>query len=154
LLVLILFGLYQLSHSRMGRLIFAIRDNEERARFLGHATLLPRALTFALSAAIGAVGGVLFLLYNAYVSPDLLHWTSSGFALVMAIVGGAEFVVGPAIGALAFLFVKDAMGSITDHWQAIMGTVLIVITVWQPRGLAGIAFSLLERIKPGAGASK
>lgn len=154
LLVLILFGLYQLSQSRMGRLIFAIRDNEERARFLGHATLLPRAIIFALSAAIGALGGVLFLLYNAYVSPDLLHWTSSGFALVMAIVGGAEFVLGPAIGALVFLFFKDAMGDITVHWQAIMGSVLIVITVWRPRGLAGIALSVLERLKLVAGASK
>jgi branched-chain amino acid transport system permease protein len=154
LLVLILLGLHQLSQSRMGRLIFAIRDNEERARFLGHATLLPRAITFALSAAIGALGGVLFLLYNAYVSPDLLHWTSSGFALVMAIVGGAEFVLGPAIGALVFLFFKDAMGDITEHWQAIMGSVLIAVTVWRPRGLAGIALSVLERLKLVGGSSK
>lgn len=145
-LSLILFGLAVFSRSRMGRLVHAIRDNEERARFIGYETLLPRALVFAMSAAIGAIGGTLFFLYNGFVSPDLLHWTMSGSALVMAIVGGAEFVVGPAIGALVFLGVKDALGNLTEHWQAIIGVVLIVITVGFPSGLAGILAAVWRRL--------
>jgi branched-chain amino acid transport system permease protein len=149
LLTAILLGLYLFNQSRWGRLVFAIRDNEERVRFLGHYTLLLRAFVFSLYSAIGALGGVLFLLYNAYVSPELLHWTYSGFALVMAIVGGAEFVLGPALGAMVFLFTKDAMGDITEHWQAIMGVTLIVITVWRPAGLAGIAETQFKKFKWG-----
>ena len=147
LLTVIIFGLFCLSKSRLGRLAFAIRDNEERARFIGYDTFMPKVFFYSLSCAICSLGGVLFLLYNTYVSPELLHWTNSGFALVMAIVGGAEFVIGPAIGALIFLFTKDAMGNITEHWQSIMGIALIVITVWRPTGLAGIIASLFEKVK-------
>lgn len=145
-LTLILLGLAIFSNSRMGRLVYAIRDNEERARFIGYETLLPRALVFAMSAAIGAIGGMLFFLYNGFVAPDLLDWTMSGSALVMAIVGGAQFVVGAAVGALVFLGVKDALGNLTEHWQAIIGVVLIVITVGFPSGLAGVFAAAWRRI--------
>ncbi len=138
LLTLILCGLWLFSGSRLGRLVHAIRDNEERAQFIGYETLLPRVFVFAMSAAIGATGGTLFFLYNGFVSPELLHWTMSGSALVMAIVGGADFVVGPAIGAMTFLGVKDVLGNLTEHWQSIIGAALIMITVGWPSGLAGI----------------
>jgi branched-chain amino acid transport system permease protein len=136
-LVAILFLLFLLARSRFGRLCFAIKDNEERARFIGYRTLLPRAVIFAVSAAIGGVGGVLFLLYNGFVSPDVLHWTMSGSALIMAIIGGAEFLIGPAIGAVVFLAAKDKLGDITEHWQAIIGLALILVTVKWPHGLVG-----------------
>lgn len=148
---LILLGLAIFSKSQLGRLVHAIRDNEERARYVGYETLLPRALVFAMSAAIGAIGGTLFFLYNGFVSPDLLDWTMSGSALVMAIVGGAGFVVGPAVGALVFLGVKDALGNLTEHWQAIIGVVLIVITVGFPSGLAGMFSALWRRITSQSG---
>jgi branched-chain amino acid transport system permease protein len=146
LLTLILFGLFLMSKSRFGRLLFAIRDNEERTRFIGYDTIRPRVIIYSISCSIGALGGFLFLLYNTYVSPELLHWTNSGFALVMAIVGGAEFVVGPAMGALAFLFTKDLMGNLTEHWQSIMGVILILIIVWRPTGLTGALLSIFQGI--------
>jgi len=146
-LTLILFLMYCLSRSRFGMLCSAIRDNEERARFIGYGTLLPRAVIFAISSASGAIGGVLFCLYNGFVSPDILHWTMSGAALVMAIVGGAEFVVGPALGALVYLGVKDALGNITEHWQAIVGIALIIVTVGWPTGIAGLFNTLWKRVR-------
>ncbi|MBN9524654.1 MAG: branched-chain amino acid ABC transporter permease [Alphaproteobacteria bacterium] len=144
-LVVILFLLFLLARSRFGRLCFAIKDNEERARFIGYRTLMPRALVFAISAAIGSIGGVLFVLYNGFVSPDVLHWTMSGSALVMAIIGGAEFLIGPAIGAVVFLAAKDKLGDITEHWQAIIGFTLILVTVRWPHGLVGTIWHWIRR---------
>lgn len=144
-LVVILFLLFLLARSRFGRLCFAIKDNEERARFIGYRTLLPRAAIFAVSAAIGGIGGVLFLLYNGFVSPDVLHWTMSGSALIMAIIGGAEFLIGPAIGALVFLAAKDKLGDVTEHWQAIIGVALILVTVKWPHGLVGSVWHGMTR---------
>jgi branched-chain amino acid transport system permease protein len=133
-----LLGLHLLSRSRFGRLVDAIRDNEERVRFLGHATVLPRALSMALSGFIAAVAGVLSALYNGFVSPDAFHWSLSGLVLVMAMVGGASAVWGPAVGALAFILLKDTAGAATEHWRAIVGVALIVFTVRMPSGLAGV----------------
>lgn len=137
-LVLVLAGLYLLARSRSGRLMEAIRENEERARFIGFETVALRAIALAISAFIAAMGGVLFALYNAFVSPDMLHWTLSGTSLIMAIIGGPTLLWGPALGAVVIFLFKDVAGSLTEHWQALIGLTLIVITVTVPTGLGGV----------------
>ncbi len=132
-----LLGIVAKSH--FGRLTVAIRENEERARYIGYPTLLPRALVFALSAGIGGLAGVLFALYNAFVTPGALHWSLSGEALIMAIIGGTRAIWGPALGAVVFFLVKDAAGDLTEHWPAIIGTMLIVVTVLLPHGISGMS---------------
>ncbi len=132
--------------SRHGRLAEAIRDNEERARFLGFDTLVPRAVVFALSAAVTAVGGALFALYNAFISPETVHWTASGAALIMAILGGTAAPWGPLLGGYVYFFLKEAVGSYTTHWLAIIGASMIVITVAFPAGLSGLVLRM--RLRP------
>jgi branched-chain amino acid transport system permease protein len=136
-LVLVLFGLSVLSRTQFGRLADAIRENEERARFIGYRTVVPRALVLALSAFVAALAGVLFALYNAFVSPDVLHWSLSGSALIMAIIGGPRLLWGPAFGAIIFFFFKDLAGNLTEHWPAMIGVTLIVVTVLLPMGIGG-----------------
>lgn len=143
-MVLVVALVIGLTRSRFGRLTEAIRENEERAGFLGYRTLLPRAAVFALSAAVTAVGGVLFAIYSAFVSPDIVHWTASGAALIMAILGGTAVAWGPVLGAVAYFVLKDSLGAVTIHWLAIIGVGLIVVTVTFPQGLAGLAERLLR----------
>lgn len=136
-LVLILCALHVFSRSPFGRLTVAIRENQERAQFIGYTTLIPRAMTYALSALIGAVAGVLAMLYNGFVSPDSLHVSVSSDALIMAVIGGLKFVWGPAAGAVVFFFVKEIAGDVTEHWPAILGIIVIVTSLWLRGGLAG-----------------
>jgi branched-chain amino acid transport system permease protein len=145
-LVLVIALLHILSRSHFGRLTEAIRDNEERARFIGYQTVWPRALVYALSAMIASLAGVLFALYNAFVSPEALHWTLSGAGLVMAIIGGARWLIGPALGALILFLLKDLLGDVTEHWQGFVGLILIAVTLWMPVGVAGGALNLWRRI--------
>jgi branched-chain amino acid transport system permease protein len=147
-LVVILFGLHLMVHSRFGRVTTAIRENEERARFLGYQTVLPRALVFALSALIGSIAGTLFALYNGFVSPESLHWSLSGSALIMAIVGGTRLLWGPALGGVVFFFFKDLAGDLTEHWPAMIGLTLIVVTVALPMGIGGALTRLADRLRP------
>ena len=147
-LVTVLFGLYLLVRSRFGRVTTAIRENEERARFLGYQTVVPRALILAISALIGSIAGMLFALYNGFISPESLHWSLSGSALIMAIVGGTRLLWGPALGAIVFFFFKDVAGDLTEHWPAMIGLMLIVITVALPTGVGGALTKLLDRIRP------
>jgi branched-chain amino acid transport system permease protein len=137
-LSLVLIGLLLLARSPSGRLMEAIRENEERARFIGFGTVALRATALAISAFIAALAGVLFALYNAFVSPDMFHWSQSGTALIMAIIGGPTIISGPAVGAIVIFLFKDAAGSLTEHWQGLIGVTLIVITVTVPAGLGGV----------------
>ena len=146
-LVIILFGLHLMVRSRFGRITTAIRENEERARFLGYQTVVPRALVFALSALIGSIAGTLFALYNGFVSPESLHWSLSGSALIMAIVGGTRLLWGPALGGVVFFFFKDLAGDLTEHWPAMIGLTLIAVTVALPAGLGGALTNLAGRLR-------
>lgn len=143
-LMLALGGLWLLMRSHYGLLTFAIKANEERARFIGYETLVPRAAIYAVSALLAAIAGVLATFYNAFISPDMLHWTLSGSALIMAIIGGTKAVWGPALGAVVFFFIKEIAGDATEHWPAVIGTILIVVTVFLPVGLSGLIVKLFS----------
>ena len=138
ILVLVVLGLKLFSESRTGQIAAAIRDNEERARFVGFSTTVPRALVYAIAAFVAAVAGILQASYNGYIAPQMFHWSLSGSALVMAIVGGAKFIIGPAIGAIVLFYVKDLAGQFAEYWPAIVGIVLVVVTLVMPEGIVGL----------------
>lgn len=145
ILVLVLVGLVLFTRSRAGQIAAAIRDNEERARFLGYSTVMPPALVYAIAAFIAATAGILQACYNGYIAPQMFHWSTSGFALIMAIIGGAKFIFGPAIGAVVLFYIKDFAGQFAEYWPAIVGVILVVVTLTMPRGVVGLALLLWRR---------
>lgn len=149
-LVLVMLGLAWLLRGRFGAMTEAVRDNEERARFISIKTLLPRAAVYALSAGTTAVAGVLAALNTSFVSPEALHWSLSGVALMMVVVGGTKALWGPALGAGVYFLAKDVLGDNSQHWMAIFGTALIVVIVFAPHGLSGILINLLSRRRAAA----
>jgi branched-chain amino acid transport system permease protein len=144
-LVLVVLALALLLASRFGAITEAVRDNEERARFIGIRTLLPRAVVYALSATVAGIAGVLSALNTGFVSPESLHWSLSGVALMMVVVGGYKALWGPALGAVVYFLAKDILGDHATHWMAIFGVALITVIVFSPTGIAG----LLERLFKG-----
>lgn len=152
LLMVVLLALWMLTKSHFGTLTLAIRENEERARFIGYGTTLPRAIIYAISAFIACMSGVLFALYNGFVTPDVLHWSLSGEFMIMAIIGGTRSVWGPALGAMFFFFLKGAVGDVTEHWQAILGVLLIIVVIMAPGGISGMLVALKNRVFGGKAA--
>ncbi len=152
-LVLALLLLALLLRSRFGAITEAVRDNEERARFIGIRTLLPRAAVYALSAVVTALAGVLAALNTGFISPESLHWSLSGVALMMVVVGGTRVLWGPALGAAVYFLAKDVLGDHAQHWMAIFGIALIVVIVFAPEGLSGFVRRLWTRRKPTAEAT-
>jgi branched-chain amino acid transport system permease protein len=148
-LVVVLLGVSLLCSSRFGKLVIAIWENEERSRFLGYKTRVRRASIFAISAFIASIAGVLNALYSGFASPDLLHWGVSGSALIMVIIGGHKLLWGPAFGAIVFFFFKDVVGDYTEHWQAIVGSMLILVTLLIPQGLGGVLSGTFRTITRG-----
>jgi branched-chain amino acid transport system permease protein len=148
-LVLVMLLLSLLLRSRFGAITEAVRDNEERARFIGIQTLLPRATVYALSATVTGLAGLLSALNTGFVSPENLHWSLSGVALMMVVVGGYKALWGPALGAVVYFLAKDILGDFANHWMAIFGIALITVIVFSPTGIAGA----LERLVKGKKAS-
>ena len=112
-------------------------------KFLGNS--------WTVAALIGAIAGTLSALYNGFISPDALHWSLSGSALIMAIVGGTRLLWGPALGGVVFFFFKDLAGDLTEHWPAMIGLTLIVVTVALPMGIGGALARIVERMRPAGG---
>jgi len=148
LLVLTLALLVCLHHSRFGQTTEAIRDNPERATFIGIRPTLPRALVFTLSAAITATAGILAAFNSGFISPDSLHWSISGTVLMMVVVGGYWNVTGPALGAAIYIVAKDLIGDLSTHWLSLFGVLLIVIVVFTDNGLSGALRTLAARARP------
>jgi branched-chain amino acid transport system permease protein len=145
-LLLILVGLMVVVRSPFGQLTEAIRENAKRAQFLGYAISQPRAINYAISGFVASCAGVLFFLYNGFVSPGLLHWSWSGTGLIMAIIGGPMLLWGPAFGAFIYFVIKETAGDATELWPAIVGGVLIAVTVWMPQGTAPTLMTLWGRV--------
>ena len=150
-LVLTLLAIALLLRTRFGAITEAARDNEERARFIGIRTLMPQAALYALSAGVTSLAGVLAALNTGFISPESLHWSLSGVALMMVVVGGTRALWGPALGAAVYFLAKDVLGDHAQHWMAIFGTALIVVIVFAPEGLSGILMRLVSSRGKAAG---
>ncbi|KAA9164482.1 branched-chain amino acid ABC transporter permease [Amycolatopsis acidicola] len=145
-LVVAAFALWLLGRARFGQVLEGIRENEERMRFSGYGTFRPRLTAFVVSGAVAALGGVLFALNAAYVSPDVLSFVKAGDSLIAAIVGGLGSLAGPVVGALAYIWAQ-AQFNTSGNLQLYTGIALVLVLVFLPGGITGGLAKLAVRIK-------
>jgi branched-chain amino acid transport system permease protein len=146
-----------LTRSRVGRSLVAIRDNETAAEVAGVRVDRTKVLTFGVSAAIAAVGGWMFAVLNNQVSPTSFTITLSITLLVAAVLGGAASIVGPLIGATVVVLLREVIPADSQRYsQVAFGVVLIVVMLVAPGGIVGIyrrAEAAIRRRRPLASAS-
>jgi branched-chain amino acid transport system permease protein len=131
-------ALGRLVDSPFGRTLLAIRTNEDRAAAIGIDVRLHKWLAFVISWAVAGLGGTLLVFMKAGTTPMSLHWTESGNVLAMAILGGLGTLVGPVIGAVAFVFLRDEFTTRFQAWQLAFGLVFVIVVLAFPAGLAGL----------------
>ncbi len=146
-LVITTFVLQAMLRTRLGPVSEAIRDNEERARFIGLSTTLPRAIVYATSAVVTGIAGLVSALNTGFVAPESLHWSVSAVTLLMVVVGGTGRLVGPIVGAIVYFLFKDLLGDYATHSMALFGAALIAIIVFSPDGIDGAAQRLFRRLR-------
>lgn len=137
LLTVVLLGLRRLVDSRFGLVLQGARQNERRMRALGVPVTRYRLAAFTLAGALAGLAGALSVNQAEFVSPDLLHWTRSGELLVVVILGGMGTLIGPVLGALAFMGLEEVLAGITEHWRLILGPVLVLVVLYARAGLHG-----------------
>ena len=138
LLLATLYFVHRLANSRFGMVLRATRSNEPRSRAIGFPPYLYRLAAFTIAGALCGLAGAMFANHNAYISPDFMHWTRSGEIMFMVILGGIATTAGPLLGALALLVVETLLAGWTEHWQAILGPLLVLSVIFVRRGLAGL----------------
>ncbi|WP_457649168.1 branched-chain amino acid ABC transporter permease [Profundibacter sp.] len=135
---IVLMGTLWLVRSPLGRVLIAIRENEERARMLGYDTwrakLSAVLMSGTVSGAAGAAYGVLF----GYVGASFAQVPYSIFPLLWVLLGGAGTVIGPLIGALFMFYLIDLSSGVTDAYMLVVGVALVLLTLFAPKGMMGM----------------
>ena len=142
-LVLVYLGLAYLAcrvlvTSHFGKVLVAIRENEDRARFLGYNVQRYKMAVCMISALLTGLGGALYPGRSAFATPDLMLWTVSGEFIIMVMIGGLGTLAGPVVGGAFFVLLQEKVSSYVDWYFIVIGLVLIFIVLFMPKGLLGI----------------
>lgn len=141
--------LWRVVHSPFGRIIQAIRQNETRVAFVGYHVWLYKWLVFVLSAGLSGLAGALFALAQLGAFPDVMSLNSSGFVVMMTLIGGGLVSFwGPLIGAAIFFIARDALGALTSTWSLWYGLMFMAIVILRPEGIAGMWQAARARRRP------
>lgn len=142
--------MWRIVRSPFGLHLQAIRENAQKAAYLGVEVTRMRLAAYVISGIYGAIGGAILAITLGLADPEIVYWTQSGNLVFMAVLGGSGAFVGPVVGSLAFVLLQDMVMSATQYWRFVMGAVLILLVVFFPGGLAGVAQTLLNRFKRGS----
>lgn len=140
-----LIGAQAVARSAFGRVLVAIRENEERATMLGYDVYRYKLMALVLSAAIAAAAGAVYGLLFGYVGATFASIQYSIFPLLWTLMGGAGVVLGPFLGTLAMFYLVDITSGFTTAYLLVVGLVLIGLVLFFPKGVLG---TLREKAAP------
>lgn len=152
LVTLILTG--NLVSTGIGRALIAIRENEAAAASLGINTTKYKLIAFMLSTAFAGFAGSLYASLTKYISPDSFTIEHSIMILMVVILGGLGSNVGSVIGGVLFVLLPEAVRFMGDYQLVLYSVVLIIFTVFAPRGITGLISDLATRISRSRAASR
>ena len=138
LMLLSVLIVFKLVNSRFGLVLRACKSNEARSLAIGFSPYPYRLAAFVIAGAICGLAGALYANHTNYITPGLMSWQQSGDIMFMVILGGMATTAGPVLGAFALLLVEDQFAGWTQHWQVILGPLLVLSVIFFRRGLAGI----------------
>ncbi len=140
--------LYRVVKSPYGELLRAIRENPERAEFVGMPVKWYQWSSFIISGTFAGLAGGLAAVQTFVVSPTVLHWSESAVPVLSTLLGGPTVFMGPIVGGIIYVGLEVLFTQFTQYWQFGVGLVLIPIVLFIPGGLLGYLFD-----KEGMGAA-
>jgi branched-chain amino acid transport system permease protein len=138
LLVVVLALSDRLVKSQFGMVIRGIRDNERRAAAVGFPPYPYKLVIFVIAGGIAGLAGALMANHAKFVSPSIASWQLSGELLAMVILGSANSLIGPVIGAAFFLAFRDLLSDFTEHWMLFFGPLLVARVLLMRDGIWGL----------------
>ena len=140
LMLIAVYLVHRLVNSRFGMVLRASKSNDARTRAIGFSPYPYRLAAFVIAGALCGLAGALYANHTSYIVPGLMSWQQSGDMMFMVILGGMASTAGPVLGTFALLFVEELLKGWTEHWQVILGPLLVLSVIFFRRGLAGIFY--------------
>jgi len=144
----VVYALERFHRSAIGTTLVAIRENEQRAQFVGYATNRYKQIAYGVSAVVTGCSGILFAFHHRFASADPTSIAFSGALLAMVIIGGMRSLLGPALGALFYILFQEYLSIFTQNWLLYFGLLFVAFIVFSPTGLVGVWRRLTEPFRP------
>jgi urea transport system permease protein len=148
-LCLVLTGARLLIETRAGLILQATRDDQNRARYLGFDVPLFQTFFVAVSAGIAGLAGMFYVVVSEFASPTFMDLTFSITMVVWAAVGGRSSILGACIGAILINMISATVSEtqgFAEAWKVIIGLIFVLVVLYLPRGFAGLAHDLIDRL--------
>jgi branched-chain amino acid transport system permease protein len=129
--------LHRVVRSPFGRVLTTIRDNPERAAFIGVNVRAYQLAAFVVAGGFAGFAGALYGIFSRGVFADYVFWSKSAEVMMMAILGGMNYFWGPPVGALALVWLNQEITDYTEYWPFVLGTMLLVLLFVFPGGIVG-----------------
>jgi branched-chain amino acid transport system permease protein len=133
--------------SRIGRILVAIRQNEDLVGAIGISAWKYKLFAFVTSAMFAGLAGAIYAHYQSFINPEIFGVAQSLDAILAVIIGGSGTIAGPVIGAFFVVFLPEYLRFADSFRLIIYGLVLVLATIFMPRGIVGVATSLADWIK-------
>ncbi len=147
LVAVLLAIVHRVVRSPFGRVLTTIRDNPERAAFLGTNVRLYRLAAFVVAGGLAGFAGALYGIFSRGVFADYVFWSKSAEILIMTILGGIGYFWGPPVGAAALVWLNQVVTDYTQYWSFVLGAILLVLLFGFPGGIVGGLVLLWRRLK-------
>jgi branched-chain amino acid transport system permease protein len=144
LMVVGLLILRQIVESPFGYTLRMIRDNTERATFLGINVFRAKLTAFVIAGVFGAIGGMIMALFVSGAYPEFVNWTMSGEGIFMVMLGGLSTFIGPAAGALILSVLNDVITRGTEHHGLFLGAVILLFALGLRKGVTDFVADLFR----------
>lgn len=131
--------------SPFGRALLAIKDNEMRAVLVGLNVNFLRWMMFVVAGGVAGLAGALYALLARYTNLEFFHWTYSGRAIVMAVVGGVQSLAGPFVGTAFYMVSNEYLSRYMEQFIIVFGIILLLVLRYSPDGLWGLAVRTVRR---------
>lgn len=137
-LLVVLYLMHRLTHSRFGRVLQAASQNETRVSALGVDPYRYRLLAFVIAGTIAGYAGALMANFSMFISPSMVEWTRSGELMFMIILGGMATLFGPVLGTTLFILLEYALSRFTVYWHLPFGLLLLFVVLLGRGGVIGL----------------
>ncbi len=131
-------AMYAFSRTPVGRMANAVRDNPERAEFVGYSQHRVRLVSFCAAGFFAGLAGGLFAVNYEILTAENMGLTASGAVLLMTFIGGVGSFAGPILGAIVFTFLQSMLSDYTGMWLLYIGILFLATVLFAPIGLAGV----------------
>jgi len=130
--------MYLFTQTPAGRMANAVRDNPERAEFIGYSARRVRFISFCAAGLFAGIAGGLFALNYEFITEENLNAATSGRVLLMAYIGGLGYFIGPIIGAVVLTLMNSLLSNYSELWLLYLGVLFLLTVMFLPRGFAGL----------------